>query len=280
MIKKILLLSNTIKNLKASQVFGQIVRRLVGPSYIVEKRGTLSVEFVYFKSSHRQKGKYKGGNLFCFLNQEHRFYTINWDFLEYGKLWNYNLEYFDYLLQDDINNEEKLGLLYSFYEYCIENRRILEPYPVSLRVINIIKFFSIHKIFEDKILNYVTQELFFLSKNLEYHILGNHLLENAFALYLGGVFFNNREWQDKAQNILIKELGEQILEDGAHFELSPMYHNIVFFRVLELIDWYSNYKGRDEEFLCLCNDTASKMRSWIENIQFTNGDIPLSLIHI
>src|SRR5690606_7448376 len=67
---------------------------------------------------------------------------------------------------------------------------------------------------------------------------------------------------------------EQIHSDGAHFELSPMYHNIIFFRVLELIDWYSNYKDRDDNFLEFLKSKASIMESFLKNISFKNGDIP------
>ena len=35
--------------------------------------------------------------------------------------------------------------------------------------------------------------------------------------------------------ILDKQLGEQILEDGRHFELSPMYHSIMLELVLDLL---------------------------------------------
>src|SRR5690606_29627104 len=164
--------------------------------------------------------------------------------------------------------EEKLRLIHSFYDFSIENKRVLEPYPVSLRAINIIKFFSLNKIKDDTILNNLYQELEFLNKNLEYHILGNHLLENGFALLMGGAFFNEDRWRIKAERLLLKELEEQIHIDGAHFELSPMYHKIIFFRVLELIDWYDQYENKNELFIGKVKDTAVKMESFLRNIIF------------
>ena len=40
----------------------------------------------------------------------------------------------------------------------------------------------------------------------------------------------------KAKNLLIDQLNEQILDDDAHFELSPMYHQIIFSRLLDSIN--------------------------------------------
>src|SRR5690606_28841214 len=73
---------------------------------------------------------------------------------------------------------------------------------------------------------------------------------------------------------LKSELTEQILKDGGHFEQSPMYHNIILFRVLELIDWYSKYSEKEEEFLDFVRMKASHMISWLKNICFENGEIP------
>ena len=52
-----------------------------------------------------------------------------------------------------------------------------------------------------------------LSKNIEYHLLGNHLLENGFALYSGHITSMIRNSIVKLK-IVEKELEEQILPDG------------------------------------------------------------------
>lgn len=274
-MKKLLLIFHTVKYLKFSQVFWQIYYRLKTKSTLTAYNTSINPEKVEFKGKNSSPPKYKGNNTFLFLNLEETFAGgINWDTDKFGKLWAYNLEYFDYLFQEDITSEEKLRLLRSFYQYSIEKRKILEPYPISLRIINILKFFSVNVIRDTNILSNVYQELCFLEKNLEYHILGNHLLENGFALLLGGAAFKNKEWESKAKRLLEKELQEQILEDGAHFELSPMYHKIIFFRILELIDWYSTYEEKDDGFLRFLENKAGKMLAFLQNIQFRNGDVP------
>lgn len=274
MLNKIILIVNTIRYLKKSQLYWQLKYRIKKPSYIKTGNYTLDCNFLEFKNCLYQSPKYFENNHFRFLNLQKKFDNIDWNFMSYGKLWNYNLEYFDYLSQENINKDEKLRLLHSFYDFCLENKRVLEPYPVSLRTINCIKFFSIHKIEDRSILNYLHQELEFLKNNLEYHILGNHLLENGFALLMGSVFFEKNEWREIAERLLIKELKEQIHQDGAHFELSPMYHQIIFFRVLELIDWYSTYNKKNQQFLDFVISKAVSMESFLRNITFRNGDIP------
>src|SRR5690606_34511843 len=109
---------------------------------------------------------------------------------------------------------------------------------------------------------------------LEYHLLGNHLLENVFALFMGGVFFSEEDWVKKGKEVLKEQLNEQVLSDGGHFELSPMYHQIILFRVLELIDFYSKTQKRDADFEHFLRLKAEAMCSWMKTITFRNGDIP------
>ena len=61
--------------------------------------------------------------------------------------------------------------------------------------------------------------------------MGNHLLENGFSLLFGSYYFRDEKLYSKAKEIIKTELREQILDDGAHFELSPMYHSIILHRI-------------------------------------------------
>lgn len=275
---KIKRLLHTLRFLKASQLFYQIKDRVERKRYLQEtsRNKVMELSPVAFSKEPVSACAYSNPNTFCFLNLSKTFGDrINWDFPDYGKLWNYNLEYFDYLNQKDISVEKKNELIRDFYQFSVAHKRVLEPYPVSLRAVNIIKFTIREKQGHQDHLRFVYSELDFLHHHYEFRLLGNHLLENAFALCLGGVFFKEPIWHQKAVRVLYRELKEQILADGTHFELSPMYHKIIFFRLLELIDWYSQYENREEKFLDFCKVQAGKMRSWLEQIQFENGDIPL-----
>ena len=114
----------------------------------------------------------------------------------------------------------------------------------------------------------------FLSKNFEYHLMGNHLLENAFALLFSAYFFNNKDFYDQASSVLEKELHEQILIDGGHFELSPMYHQHILKRMLDTIRLIQDNEIFDSALIKLIENKSSTMLSWLENLAFKNGDLP------
>lgn len=275
---KISLLLNTIKYLKPIQVFYQFKYRLFKAKALSSYNKTYSehgVCFLSFKELPPVYKTYLGNSTFSFLNIEVVFDSkINWDFQKHGKLWNYNLQYANYILQEDISIETRESLLLSLYKELDSGELALEPYPVSLRAINCIRFLSHYKIEGSPLYAYLHAELDFLSKRPEYHLLGNHLLENAFALVMGGAFFTNPKWIKQGQEILKEQLEEQILSDGAHFELSPMYHQIILFRLLELIDWYKNWDAKEVEFFAFLENKACLMLAWLRNISFSNGDIP------
>lgn len=199
---------------------------------------------------------------------------VNWNFQQHGKLWNYNLQYANYLLQQDVSYAKRKEWLLSLYEWLQKGKLPLEPYPVSLRSINVIRMLVQEKDQDDTILKRLHAEFEFLNNRLEFHLLGNHLLENLFALMMGGAFFGEKKWIGKAQKLLVQQLDEQILADGGHFELSPMYHQIILFRLLELIDWYTKWKNKEADFEDFLRDKAAKMLSWLKQISFGNGDIP------
>lgn len=281
MLKKINLLLHTIRHLKPIQVFYQLKYRLFKPKALAHYRakvGVLEYQVLQFTEQPPVYTTYHGSNKFTFLHLEQDFKdSIDWNFQDYGRLWNYNLQYFNFLLQEDIDLDGKLHLLRDFYKAMDKDVLALEPYPVSLRSINMMRLFSKEGIKDETLLKNLYGELHFLSQRLEYHLLANHLLENVFALMMGGAFFSNPSWINKAQRLLESQLEEQILSDGAHFELSPMYHQIIFFRLLELIDWYANWEQKEyknADFLYFLKQKATAMRSWLEAISFSNGSIP------
>lgn len=278
MIKKGLLLFRTIRYLKIRQIAYQLYYRLKPKKdlswYTARLPKKLNAGFLDFTAAYQLK-YVESGSTFCFLNLRNDFDdVINWDFQAYGKLWNYNLQYFNYLHQPDISLALKLSWLHDINLWLNDGKLKLEQYPVALRAMNIIRFLSREQII-DPILNAeLFGQLAYLEDNLEYHLLGNHLLEDAFALFMGGAFFDNDAWQQKSKAILYAELNEQILDDGGHFELSPMYHQIILFRVLELIDWYSKIEDYDAQFLSFIKSKAEDMLAWLRHITFKNGDIP------
>ncbi len=73
------------------------------------------------------------------------------------------------------------------------------------------------------------------------------MLANAKALVFAGLWFEGPEadrWLETGLSIYARELPEQILDDGAHFELSPMYHAIILEDLLDLINVGRTYGFR------------------------------------
>ena len=214
---------------------------------------------------------------FTFLNLEYQFENnIDWNYSKYGKLWTYNLNYFEFLNQDNVTKDIGLDLIFKYINYDSILLDGKEPYPVSLRIINWIKFLSQNKINNNQINKFLLNDCYFLYNNLEYHLLGNHLLENAFSLLFSSYYFKNYKFYKKSRKLLFKELNEQILNDGGHFELSPMYHNIILNRLLDSIKLIQlNNQFKDHKLFYFLKDKASLMLSWIENITYSSGTFPM-----
>jgi len=274
-LNKFILLLNTLKYLKSKQIYYRLYyfirKKIKGYNYpLLLPSNPKELVFNNFINNYTSFEN----NTFTFLNLSKKFDEIDWNYSEFGKLWTYNLNYFDYLNQKNISQEKGLKLIYDFIDNLQNIKDGLEPYPTSLRGINWIKFLIKHKIKDKKIDNSLLAQYYILYDNLEYHLLGNHLLENGFSLLWGGVYFDDKKLLAKAKEILYDELNEQILDDGGHFELSPMYHQIIFYRLLDAIQLVDKNLN-DTELLNFLTNKASKMQCWLKNITFSNGEIPL-----
>lgn len=282
---KIALYYRTLKHLKLKQIVWQFRHRLSHmlpkhkkyfeqlPSYIQGHNLEL-IPFIYKPKS------YLGNNRFCFLNIEQDF--NGWDDLRQGTLWNYNLNYMDFLLQENISFKEISRWINRFIDETTDDSISWEPYPIALRGINWIKCFAIHhKIIPEEEKQKWDASLYrqyrSLYKNLEYHLLGNHLLEDAYSLFWGGLYFKEDAFYEKAVWLLMEELNEQILPDGAHYELSPMYHEILLDRLLDCIN-AAKYNHRfigQENMTSFIEEKAKLMLGWLHSIIYQDGTIPL-----
>jgi len=276
-MNKLILLFNTIKYLKSKQIYFRLF-------YFLRNRYRKSVDFKYefIKESNVMTPLKLYGSIennysivknkeFSFLNLSKIFEdNIDWNYSDYGKLWTYNLTYFEYL-----KNQEDINLIYDFINNLENIKDGLEPFPISLRGMNWIKFLTKFDIKEKKIDDSLYVQYYILLDNLEYHLLGNHLLENGFSLLFGAYYFQDKNFYEKAKEILETELEEQILDDGGHFELSPMYHQLMLFRLLDCINLVQNNKWKNYELLEFLTFKAEIMLGWLENISYKNGDIPL-----
>ena len=281
MLKKSVLLFNTIVHLRAKQIYYRLyyalrkMLRKVFASTSAVSMQTNSRTALKLTDSIALPQSYRN-NSFVFLNLPHRFETgIEWNYSGHGKLWTYNLNYFDFMMQEGLSKEEGMDLIMNFVRDMPRIKEGLMPFPISLRGINWIKFLSKHEICDQKINEALRAQYALLAESLEYHILGNHLLENAFSLLFGAYYFQEEPFYKKAKKLLFEELNEQILSDGAQFELSPMYHQIMLFRVLDCINLLRNNSWKQDGLLPFLTQKAEKMLAWLRLMTFSNGDIPL-----
>lgn len=283
MLKKVFLLINTIKFLRFNQICYNLVYKIFPQNH---NNLYIKNKFLYDKNiqplffdRYIDKSKSFMDYTFTFLNKANNYPKnhINWNDCRYGKLWSYYLNYMDYLNQENMDKETGENLINQFIEGLSTNSIGLESYPIAIRGINWIKFSSKHSITDSYYSKSLYAQYKILAKNLEYHLLANHLLEDGFSLLFGAFYFNDNDMFTKANHIIENELEEQILHDGGHFELSPMYHQIILDRLLDCINLLKNNKRFPDQnkLLELMEEKAKKMLSWLNIITFSNGEIPL-----
>lgn len=224
-------------------------------------------------------------NRFNALNEEHDISSPqSWNDPSRDKLWLYYLHYFDDLSTDgaDARQQWHRALIQRWIE---ENQPARgtgwEPYPLSVRIVNWIKWLLAgYKPTPDMVTSLAVQ-VRVLCKRLEYHLPGNHLFANAKALVFAGMFYKGSEataWLEKGLKLLAREVPEQILSDGGHFELSPMYHSIILEDLLDLYNLvhtfgsgalppkYQNLPGE-------WTAAIQKMRYWLKVMCHPDGEI-------
>jgi hypothetical protein len=279
----VILLFHTVRYLKCIQIRHQLWHRLKyylrsGYDFNLNSPALYQPGFLQFnKWIDKPKSLDDAGFTFLNLSKSFNDSEIDWGFLQYGKLWNYNLHYMDYLLQPDMGKERGLQLIHEFLQNLTPKSTALEPYPISVRGINWIKFLNRYGIHDPKINHSLFMQYNRLVDNLEYHLLGNHLLENGFSLLFGACYLNDQRLYIKAKTILKTELEEQVLADGGHFERSTMYHQIVLDRLLDNINLLqNNEKFNDQsDLLDLMLTKGSLMLQWLNAMTFSNGLIPM-----
>lgn len=227
----------------------------------------------------RKPKSYFGETGFFFLNESSDIGTKKWVQSQKSMLWQYNLHYFDFINSEDLDKspDTVASLINSWIDEVFINRGCgWDPYPSSLRIVNWIKWILKNDINDPKILLNLFTQVRNLSGHLEYHIFGNHLFANAKALIFAGTFFGGKEgnkWLKKGSKILRTELDEQFLEDGGHFELSPMYHSILLEDMLDLLNLatFSNQENLTE----MIKPRIDAAMYWLETMLHPDGDLAL-----
>lgn len=204
----------------------------------------------------------------------------DWDDPARPALWRYHVHYFDDLRARGAAEREawNLGLI----DRWLREQRAGEgtgwdPYPTSLRIVNWVRLgLGTAKLPAVAVQSLAVQARS-LRANLEVHLLGNHLLANAKALVFAGAFFSGaeaEEWLAKGLALLERELTEQLLADGGHFERSAMYHSVILEDVLDLI---ALAEAVPDALTCppAWRERARVMRRWLAVMCHPDGEIVL-----
>ena len=267
---------HTIRHLRLAQIVWRIRYKLQRPRPNLQappSRRALTGEWVR-PCEHKQSMFSENG--FTFLNESRTVVTsASWNDPAVEKLWLYNLHYFDDLNAEGARDRSEWHM--RLIERWIDENppgygNGWEPYPSSLRIVNWIKSALGGGELSLRAVASLAVQVRFLCERLEFHLLGNHLLANAKALVFAGLFFEGEEsakWLKLGLTILRRELPEQILDDGAHFELSPMYHSIILEDLLDIEN--IGHACAAEEIVKA--EMIEKMQDWLAAMCHPDGEI-------
>jgi len=272
---------NTIRYLKSSQALWRLYYRIYRPSIDNGSPPALRTLKSLWRGPTLKPCSMLAKNQFRFLNEVHLFESQeDWNRRDWSKLWLYNLHYFDDLIA--VGTKDRAEWHQASIDHWIAESPAgegvgWEPYPLSRRIVNWIKWALADNNLSVDCLHSLAVQIRYLQRRLERHLLGNHLIANAKALVFSGLYYEGAEadvWRTTGLNILAQQLPEQILSDGGHFELSPMYHAIVLEDLLDLINLASAYAGViPDEIIDGWATAAQRMRVWLTAMSHTDGEI-------
>jgi len=236
-------LFHTVRYLRPVQVADRLRRTLLPFRHLPNLSGQvlLCSRRSILPASPRE-GSYDGHS-FRFLNHGLPFEGENrWRPEGADRLWVYNLHYFQYI--HSLPPSRALALISDWIEANKDPAGPgWEPYPIAMRVREWIEWLIGHADLEPSRLEALSANIAIqteaLARQIEYHLLGNHLLEDAITLCWAGLSLEGpaaKGWLEKGHEILKKQLACQVLQDGTHEERSPMYQALLAEALLRLAE--------------------------------------------
>lgn len=277
-------LLRTVRYLKPVQIYGRLLRGLPDRAPPpLDPPAPAQSQWPRWAAPALRLPALRDDGWFDVLGEAHDIDAIGWDDPAIAKLWRYNLHYFDDLVSD------------GWEHHRLEHRRLIErwiaenpsatgtgwePYPSSRRIVNWIKWLCAGNVAADGMLASLALQTQWLTRRLEYHLLGNHLFTNAKALIFAGLFFAGEtadRWLASGAAILEQQLPEQMLPDGGHFELSTMYHSLALEDLLDLVNILGaaeRAEGRESVALAShCRERAKAALHWMLAMSHPDGEI-------
>lgn len=279
----LLLYWHTLRHLRPMQIYGRALFRLARPKPDLAPAPPKRTIVGPWVRPAARTASVTGPDSFIFLGDAGSLRANGWDDPVKAKLWRYNQHYFDDLNAEGAENRRDwhVGLI---ARWIAENPPGIgtgwEPYPVSLRIVNWVKFALSGGMLDAITHQSLAIQARWLMKRLEWHLLGNHLFANAKALLFAGLYFHGPEaadWRARAVSILSREMSEQILPDGGHFELSPMYHALAVEDVADILNLMVAFgmvlDSAETRLVRICNDRLPGMLRWLDAMSHPDGGI-------
>jgi uncharacterized heparinase superfamily protein len=198
--------------------------------------------------------------------------------IEAPPLFLFNLHYFAFLHEQPASRASAVVLDWIERQPPSPRRPAWAPYPLSLRLRNWTRWlFSeppLTATERARVLASVEGQGDCLAETLEHHLRGNHLLESALTLcFLGACFVGAapRRWRRLGEAVLQRELPEQFLSDGGHFERSPMYHALLTHGLLDLV----NVLPEEEPLRSALLRRLPALLRFLEALRHPDGEIAL-----
>lgn len=266
----------TVRHLTVGQILHQARHRLFSArvrTATAERAEVNQLELVEFAGRDRCD---VGRGRFRFLHHEVDLgQPVDWNAAAQPYLWRYHLHYFDWLGQDGLSPEAGWASMRDWIARHPPRAESVgwEPYPLSLRVVNWLKFLHREDEYPDDILRSLMLQGANLERRIEHHLAGNHVFANGKGLWWLGQMLGQPDWQRGGRRIVLRELDRQFEADGGHFELSPMYHSILLEDILDLANLARG--AGDEGALQALRHHASRALGWLEGMVDAEGQIPL-----
>lgn len=221
------------------------------------------------------------GGEFSFLNRSARIgWPPDWNPRDLPALWRYNLHYHDFLWSLPFDHALAVTRDWIRKQDAAGRGGGWDAYPVSLRIQNWCTFFFGEHLDATRATAGAEEELWtslelqtrHLEKRVEWHLLGNHIVENAAAFVFAGSTFGSSlgdAWMRRGIDLLATQLPEIVLPDGGHAERSPMYQA----RLCLLMENLSRLE--DETVLHLVAEPLRRTRHALSRLTHPDGGIAL-----
>jgi len=271
LFNKLSLYFHTIRYLKAEQIYYRVMSIARSDFKFIESSLTSCdyppLTFIKFNKEREDLKAY-------FLNEKVNLKREKeqWSNPEKSLLWNFNLNYFDFLhyANCDDNQNELKGILEDHCSYNFSHEHVSNhPYPLSIRLSNVIKFLITNNIKSSLVNTAIFRQTQILTSSIEYSVGGNHLIANAKALIMSSFYLDcsmSKTWNERGVKLLKRCLLEQVNCDGVHLEESPMYQCLV---LEDLIDLYM-ISPKEMSFL---RKTILSMTSYLKSLIHLDGHL-------